>query len=219
MQEHTVEVLVVDDEPTLRAQLAQLIGAWGYRVRAAGDVASALDALDHALPDIILTDLVLPGQPGYALLEHAHTRWPYLPVLVMTAYASLESAIEALKLGAYDYMLKPITAPELSAVMTRARTAVALQRAQAREEHLRHIAEVSLTLAHEINNPLAILMGELQFQLEAAGEGTEARQALEISLESAHRIAEVVRRIAALREISYEEYQGLRLLDLKSHEA
>jgi hypothetical protein len=62
-------------------------------------------------------------------------------------------------------------------------------------------------------------MGELQFQIEAAGEGTEARRALQISLESAHRIADVVRRIAALREISYEEYHGLRLLDLKSHGA
>ena len=218
MQETAFEVLVVDDEPTLRVQLAQLIAAWGYRVRAASDVASALALLDTAPPDIILTDLVLPDQPGYALLEHAHSQWPHLPVLVMTAYASLESAIEALKQGAYDYMLKPITPPELSAALARARTAVALQRAQAREEHLRHIAEVSLTLAHEINNPLAILMGELQFQLEAAGDGTEVRQALEVALESAHRIADVMRRIAALREVSYEEYHGLRLLDLKSHE-
>jgi DNA-binding response OmpR family regulator len=219
MQETAFEVLVVDDEPTLRAQLGQLLAAWDYRVRTVGDTESALVELDRARPDIILTDLVLPGQPGYALLERAHARWPHMPVLVMTAYASLESAIEALKQGAYDYMLKPITPPELSAALARARTAVALQRAQAREEHLRHIAEVSLTLAHEINNPLAILIGELQFQLEAAGEGTEARQALEISLESAHRIADVVRRIAALREISYEEYHGMRLLDLKSHEA
>jgi DNA-binding response OmpR family regulator len=218
MQETAFEVLVVDDEPTLRVQLAQLIMAWGYRVRVASDVASALDALEPAPPDIILTDLVLPDQPGYALLEHAHSRWPHLPVLVMTAYASLESAIEALKQGAYDYMLKPITPPELSAALTRARTAVALQRAQAREEHLRHIAEVSLTLAHEINNPLAILMGELQFQLEAAGENPEVRQALEVSLESAQRIADVVRRIAALREISYEEYHGLRMLELKPTE-
>jgi DNA-binding response OmpR family regulator len=218
MQENAFEVLVVDDEPTLRAQIGQLIAAWGYRVRVAGDVTSALEALDQKPPDIILTDLVMPDQPGYALLEQAHIRWPHMPVLVMTAYASLESAIEALKQGAYDYMLKPITPPELSAALARARTAVALQRAQAREEHLRHVAEVSLTLAHEINNPLAILMGELQFQLEAAGEDSEARQALEISLDSAHRIADVVRRIAALREISYEEYHGLRLLDLKSHE-
>src|SRR6185436_1252980 len=110
---------------------------------------------------------------------------------VMTAYASLESAIEALKQGAYDYLLKPILPAELSAALSRAAVAVALQRSRERAEHLRHIAEVALTLAHEINNPLAILMGELQIQLETPDGDPDMRQALEIALESAHRIADV----------------------------
>lgn len=218
MQDTSFEVLIVEDEPTLRKQVAQLVAAWGYQVRTAADIATALSEVRRAPPDIILTDLMLPDQPGYALLEYAQAHLPHLPVLMMTAYASLESAIESLKQGAYDYMLKPITPAELSAALARASTAVAFQRAKAREEHMRHIAEVALTLAHEINNPLAILMGELQFQLEDAGEDAEARRALEISIESAHRIADVVRRIAALREISYEDYAGLRLLDLKAKE-
>ncbi len=164
MPDSSFEILIIEDEPTLREQIAQLIALWGYRVRIAEDVPTALFELEQAPPDIILTDLVLPDQPGYVVLEHA------------------------------------------------------LQRSRAREEHLRHIAEVALTLAHEINNPLAILMGELQFQLEATGENPDAQQALEICLESAHRIAGVVRRIAALQEIDYQEYHGLRLLDLKASE-
>jgi DNA-binding response OmpR family regulator len=219
MLESSFEVLILEDEVILREQIAQLVAAWGYRVRTTPDVATALSEVKRARPDIILTDLVLPDQPGYSLLEFVRSHWPHLPVLVMTAYASLESAIEALKQGAYDYMLKPITPPELSAALARASTAVALQRSQAHAEHLRHVAEVALTLAHEINNPLAILMGELQFQLEDVGEKPEARRALQISIESAHRIAEVVRRIAALREISYQEYAGLRLLDLTADES
>jgi DNA-binding response OmpR family regulator len=218
MPDTNFEVLIIDDEPMLREQLAQLIGAWGYRVRVTGDVVGAMAELEQAPPDIILTDLVLPDQPGYAVLEFVQAHWPQLPVLVMTAYASLESAIEALKQGAYDYMLKPITPPELAAALARAHAAVALQRSRAREEHLRHIAEVALTLAHEINNPLAILMGELRFQLEEPSANPDIRQALEISLESAQRIADVVRRIAALREVSYQDYDGLRLLDLKVNE-
>ena len=215
MTDTNFEVLIIDDEPMLREQLAQLIAAWGYRVRVTGDVAAAMAELEQAPPDIILTDLVLPDQPGYAVLEFVQAHWPQLPVLVMTAYASLESAIEALKQGAYDYMLKPITPPELAAALARAHAAVALQRSRAREEHLRHIAEVALTLAHEINNPLGILVGELQFQLEEPGASRDAHQALEVCIESAQRIADVVRRIAALREVSYQEYHGLRLLDLK----
>jgi DNA-binding response OmpR family regulator len=218
MSDTTFEVLINDDEPILREQIAQLVVTWDYRVRTTSDVATALAELARTPPDILLTDLVLPDQPGYALLEYTRKHLPRLPVLVMTAYASLESAIEALKRGAYDYMLKPITPPELSAALTRASAAVALQRAQEREEHLRHIAEVALTLAHEINNPLAILMGQLQFQLEDGDDNLDTRKALAISIESAHRIADVVRRIAALREISYQEYHGLRLLDLKPEE-
>lgn len=218
MSDTSFEVLIIDDEPTLREQMAKLIAAWGYRVRVTGDVASAMAELEHAPPDIILTDLVLPDQPGYAVLEFVQAHWPQLPVLMMTAYASLESAIEALKQGAYDYMLKPITPPELAAALARAHAAVALQRSRAREEHLRHIAEVALTLAHEINNPLGILMGELRFQLEGTSANADASQALEVCLESAQRIADVVRRIAALREVSYQEYHGMRLLDLKVNE-
>jgi DNA-binding response OmpR family regulator len=218
MPDTLFEVLIIDDDPVLRAQIVRLVETWGYRVREAADIATALSEVRRAPPDIILTDLMLPDQPGYVLLEYTRTQLPQLPVLMMTAYASLESAIEALKQGAYDYMLKPVLPAELSAALSRASNAVALQRARAREEHMRHIAEVALTLAHEINNPLAILMGELQFQLEDAADGSEVHRALKVAFESSQRIADVVRRIAALREISYEEYAGMRMLDLKAKE-
>jgi signal transduction histidine kinase len=78
---------------------------------------------------------------------------------------------------------------------------------------LRHIAEVALTLAHEINNPLAVIMGELQLQLEDPEQPVE-RAALEICLASSQRIAEVVRKILALQEVAYQEYGGVRMLDL-----
>src|SRR5262245_147733 len=115
-----LEVLIVEDEDILREQVAQLLPMLGYRVRVAADAAAALAELDHSLPDIILTDLMLPDQPGYSVLEQSQRRQPGLPVLVMTAYASLESAIEALKQGAYDYLLKPIMPAELSAALSRA---------------------------------------------------------------------------------------------------
>jgi DNA-binding response OmpR family regulator len=214
MSDGAFEVLVVEDEAMLRGQVEQLLTVSGYRVRVAQDVSSALAALDHQPPDIILSDLMLPDLPAYTLLERAQSRWPDLPVLVMTAFASIESAVEALKQGAYDYLLKPVTAPELTAALARAANAVSLQRSRARAEHLRHIAEVALTLAHEINNPLAIMMGELQLQLEAGVCDAPCKQAIEVSLESAHRIADVVRRITALQEVAYQEYGGIRLIDL-----
>ena len=214
MAEPAYDILVVEDDVTLRQQTAQLIEMWGYTVRTAGDAATALAELERMPADIILTDLMLPDQPGYDLIRWGQQRSPALPVLVMTAYASLESAIEALKQGAYDFLLKPITPPELAAALSRAGMAVALQRARDHAEHVRHIAEVALTLAHEINNPLAVIMGELQLQLEDPG-GAIDRTALDISIAAAHRIADVVRKISALREITYQDYAGLRMLDLE----
>jgi DNA-binding response OmpR family regulator len=212
--ESAFDVLVVEDDTTLRQQTAQLIALWGYHVRTAADVAAAMVELERAPVDIILTDLMLPDQPGYDLMRWSQEQTPAPQVLVMTAYASLESAIEALKQGAYDFLLKPITPPELSAALSRASVAVSLQRSRDRAEHLRHIAEVALTLAHEINNPLAVIMGELQLQLEEGG-GPIDRAALDISLEAAHRIADVVRKISALQEVAYQDYAGLRMLDLE----
>jgi DNA-binding response OmpR family regulator len=212
--EAAFDVLVVEDDALLREQTARLLGVWGYHVRTANDVASARAELERASADIILTDLMLPDQPGYELMRWSQERHPAPPVLVMTAYASLESAIEALKQGAYDFLLKPITPPELAAALTRAGVAVSLQRSRERAEHLRHIAEVALTLAHEINNPLAVIMGELQLQLEEPSD-TLGRSALEISLEAAQRIADVVRKISALQEVAYQDYAGLRMLDLE----
>jgi DNA-binding response OmpR family regulator len=211
------EVLVVEDDQVLRERTAQLLTMWGYRVRTAADIATALAELERAPVDIILTDLVLDNYPNYDLMQWVKERRSPPPVLVTTAYASLEYAIEALKQGAYDFLVKPTTPPELEAALSRASVAVSLQRSRDRAEHLRHIAEVALTLAHEINNPLAVIMGELQLQLEDPAIPIE-RAALEVCLESAHRIADVVRKISALHEVAYQEYGGLRLLDLEANQ-
>lgn len=215
MAEPAYTILVVEDDTTLRQQTAQLIEMWGYTVRTAADMAMALAELERVPADIILTDLMLPDQPGLDLIHWSQQHHPAPPVLVMTAYASLEHAIEALKQGAYDFLLKPITPPELAAALARAGMAVALQRAHERAEHVRHIAEVALTLAHEINNPLAVIMGELQLQLEDPN-GVIDRAALDISIAAAHRIADAVRKISALREITYQDYAGLRMIDLET---
>ncbi len=209
------EVLVVDDDTMLREQIAQLLVLWGYRVRTAATTEGALRELARAPVDIILTDLLLADSPNYDLMRWAQGRPTPPPVLVMTAYASLEYAIEALKQGAYDFLPKPIMPPELEAALSRATVAVSLQRSRARAEHLQHIAEVALTLAHEINNPLAVIIGELQLQLEDTDQPLD-RDALGICLESAKRIADVVRKISALREVEYQEFDGMRLLDLGS---
>jgi DNA-binding response OmpR family regulator len=218
MMDASFEILIIDDEPILRQQLQQLLAEWGYRSRSAPDAETALTALRRSLPDIIITDMVLPGLSGMAVLQYVRQHRPTLPVLLVTGYASLDSAIDALKQGAYDYLLKPITAPELRAALDRARTSVELERARTRAQQMRHIAEVALTLAHEINNPLAVLMGELQLRIEGNPQHPDEIRSLTVCLESAQRIAATIRRLMELQEVTYEQYGHLRLLNLGSED-
>ncbi|HNP86880.1 MAG: response regulator [Chloroflexi bacterium SZAS-1] len=207
------DILIVDDDASICEQTSQLVALWGYRVRTAADISTALAALEQRPADIILTDLLLEHQPDYTLMHWSKAQVSPPPVLVMTAYASLEYAIEALKQGAYDFLIKPMTPPELEAALSRAGMAVSLRQARERHKHLQHIAEVALTLAHEINNPLAIILGELQLQLEEPDKPFDP-VSLQACITATKRIAEVVRMISELHEVAYQEYGGLRLLDL-----
>lgn len=214
MPDATLNVLLVEDEAVLRQHLQQLIEFWGYRVTSVVSAEEALVAMERQLPEIVITDLLLPGISGLAVLEFARQCRPAPPVLVITGHVSLDGAIEALKLGAYDYLVKPITAPELRAALDRARAAVELDRTRMRTQQMMHIAEVAMTLAHEINNPLAVLMGELQLRLEVAPMNAEEQRGIAVCLEAAQRIATAIRRLTDLQNVSYEQYGTLRLINL-----
>jgi two-component system, NtrC family, response regulator PilR len=115
MGEMTIRVLVVDDDEDMRATLVDFISTLGVEVNAAGSLADAERALRAESPhyDLILTDLRLPGGSGMDVLRAAHARHPETLVTIVTGYASLETAIEAIRLGAYDYITKPFTLDEI----------------------------------------------------------------------------------------------------------
>ena len=92
----------------------------GYRVTTVPNGEAALDALDKHLPSLVLTDLKMPGMSGIELLEQIRLREPDLPVIVMTAFGTIQSAVQAVKTGAYDYLTKPIDQEDLLLVVNRA---------------------------------------------------------------------------------------------------
>ena len=114
-------VLVVDDEPTVCRSVEKILTRRGYRVSAASSVAGALDLLDAGRHvDLVLADLMMPGVPGMEFIRIAAERWPRLPIVVITGYASVASAVEATRLGAEDYLAKPFTPEELEMTVARA---------------------------------------------------------------------------------------------------
>jgi len=110
-------VLVVDDEPRIRRIVELALGDRGYRVLTAASAEEADELLATTAVDAVVTDLQLPGRSGLELLADIHRVRPALPVILITAFGTVETAVEALKAGAYDYVLKPFSVDELEALV------------------------------------------------------------------------------------------------------
>jgi len=112
-------VLVVDDEKFIRDILADFLGMEGYLVRTAEDGAAALSELRHAPYDLIISDLKMPRMGGIELLEAINGAAPNALTVIMTGFGTVETAIDAMKRGAYDYILKPFKVEEVIHVVAR----------------------------------------------------------------------------------------------------
>jgi len=121
-------VLVVDDEVRLARLIAQTLGRAGYECEVCGDGASALEAADARRPDVVVTDCRMPGMDGLQLLRELRSRHPDLPVILVTAFADVPSAVSAMREGAFDYVAKPFDNEELRALVGRAVDLVRLER-------------------------------------------------------------------------------------------
>lgn len=113
-------ILVVDDEINIRGALVTLLEKKGHRVRGAGTGEEALDSLEAAPADLVLTDLKMPGMGGMEFLRRLKQQWPDTEVVVMTAYGSIDTAVEAMRCGAYDYLTKPIDRERFPLVVEKA---------------------------------------------------------------------------------------------------
>jgi len=117
LSERKPRLLVVDDEEPQRSMLTSILGRAGFEVHAASDGKAALALLDGCSHDLVLTDQRMPGMDGLELLEHLRRKLPDLPVVLMTAYGSVSTAVEAMKRGAADYLTKPFERDELLLVI------------------------------------------------------------------------------------------------------
>ena len=114
------EILIIDDDDQLRKSFAKLLNEEGRSVNTAASGEAGLKAMKTEAPDLVILDLRLPGMNGLETFKAIHAIEPKLPVIIMTAYSTTETAIEATKMGAFDYILKPFDIPEMLEVITQA---------------------------------------------------------------------------------------------------
>jgi len=126
------KILVVDDELVVRDSLGKWFASEGYSTRPVAGAREALEAIQQAEFDIALIDIKMPGMDGMELQARLREADPELTVIIMTGYASVDTAVQALKAGAYDYITKPVDPDELSHLVSNA-----LEHKRARREVVR----------------------------------------------------------------------------------
>ena len=118
--ERQTRILIVDDDPGHLATLKTIIRSWGYAVQTADDGTGAVERVKTEPVDLVLMDVRMARMSGIEALEKITAYNPSIPVIIMTAYSSVESAVEALKTGAYDYLMKPLDFEVLKLTLERA---------------------------------------------------------------------------------------------------
>ncbi len=111
--------VVADDEILNRELMTEMLPRFGIAVRTAKDGVQALKALEAEPADLLISDVRMPGMGGLKLLGKAREKWPDMPVVMMTAFASVESAVESMRQGAYDYLMKPFGVEQVEALLIR----------------------------------------------------------------------------------------------------
>jgi signal transduction histidine kinase len=165
-------VLIVDDDAPILEVLEMRLVAMGFDVTATSDAQRALAAVDEIRFDVALIDLRMEPMDGIALMEAVHVRQPRLPVLIMTAHGTIETAVDAVQRGAFDYLTKPFVRDELRAKIARA---LATRRWARDRERLLAVGE---TLASS-----GIMERVLEAVAQAALETTEAERCVVFQLQ------------------------------------
>jgi DNA-binding NtrC family response regulator len=155
---NSFEVLVVDDEAGARELLIEYFRARGFQVTGAQDGRAAIVALQrpHAHFGLVVTDLNLPGADGFAVLHAARQADESCYVVIVTGYASLDSAIRAVRVGAYDYLTKPFSLGQLDVILSRICDRAGLE-LENRQLHERHAPIRAKAVAAPAPQPMALI--------------------------------------------------------------
>jgi len=204
-------ILVVDDEEIVRYSLVNILKSNGYEVDEVSSGKDALKALYEKQYNLILTDLVMEGMDGLDLLENVKVISPRTIVIVITGYGSIKTAVAALRLGVYDYLLKPCDEKELLIRVKRGLEMQHYGEEQKRLQEVSTIAKVAVTLSDKINTPLNIILGNieiLRLKPELAGNPS-IKESLSTMEKQIFSIKKVMEKLAKLTTAETKRYASL----------
>ncbi|HHL39474.1 MAG TPA: sigma-54-dependent Fis family transcriptional regulator [Deltaproteobacteria bacterium] len=193
MAEDKFRVLITEDDASLQELLAEAVRNWGYEVAVAGDGEAALAELKRESYDIVVTDLMMPGMDGLQLLHKIKGLDREIMVIIITGYATLDTAVKAIEAGAYDYMAKPFRLDELMIVIKNAC------------ERLRLVKENRALL-----DELRAAYGEIAMLKKGRGDDGAAAAASAAGLSASDRSGAAMRQRKYLSEMDEDKGKGKR---------
>ena len=206
-------ILVVDDDPLVLAGFCEVLQRDGFEITPAGSGREACDMLETRAFDVILSDMLMPKVNGFDVLRFALEKWPDSVVIIVTGFASVRSAVEALRLGAYDYLIKPCEDEELLF-----RVRMGLERIQMRKElrskeidveKMKAIAHTAVTVNDQINTPLNVILNSAEYiRMKTLPDCGDLQQSLDFINQEVSKIKSVIQRLARIADPKVKEYAG-----------
>ncbi len=219
MVEKYPRILVIDDELGIREGCRRVLAPLGYSVEVAENGAEGLRKVREWSPDLVLLDVMMPDITGIDLLDPIHAHDPDIVCIIITGYATVELAVQAVKRGAYDFISKPFSADTLILAvhqgLERRRLVLESKRMQALEAEAQELARAKeelerldkmksafmLTVAHELRAPVAAIQGYLRLILDGYADPDKQREMLERSDQRASELLALIEDLLALARV------------------
>jgi len=216
-----ISILVVDDEYSSRLLITKVLEKENYSIHQCNSALEALNIIKEKSIDLVITDVKMEGMDGIELLRKIRKMETQIAVIILTGYASIQNAIESLRLGAIDYLRKPINIDELSIRVKKAVERIQLEKKLSDfERRLTYSATVT-TANHEINQPLTVILSGIDMlKMEFQNEGISSNKVikyLNLIEKSSLRIAGILRKLRQITSpIILKIPHGMQMIQLQS---
>ena len=214
-------ILVIDDERKMIESMQKLLSNEGYEVDIADGAQEGMALFETGSFDLVITDMMMPDYDGLYVMDTVRKHSADTPVIVVTGYGSMDSVIEAMRKGAYDYVIKPFDFDRIKATVRKVFDKQREQEEIIKQKRLEAISQTAVSLNHEINNPLCVISGTAELMLMKWGTSDgELKKPLEVILRNAARIQKITKKLAELIEPIVVEYQaGIQMIDVERSRA
>jgi DNA-binding NtrC family response regulator len=213
-------ILIVEDDELVLKSLEGVLTKEGYEVTTAQEGRKALELFGENSYDLVLTDLMMAGIDGLEVLRKVKEISPDTIVIMITGYESLGSAVESMRRGAYDYLVKPCKPIELLAAVKRGLDKKWMEKELVKKERIEAILQMAVTANHEMNTPLASALMKTTSLMKKTSMDDETFRGLEIIQGELENMQTILSRMASITEPIETEYWGeTKMIDIRRSEA